>query len=577
MNRKQRRAAQKQNSSVSSSSPTTGDSIRPLLAQAAQAQAHNKLAEAARAYQRILALKPDHAEVLNNLGCVLQAQGKLAEASICFARALTLMPQLFDQFGGVMSALTMVSPPLGEAMRRAETAWPQRLSTQELLDGGLTPIAADPLLACILASAPVRDIALERALTSLRRSLLLMHAPDDAALVFACRLAKQCFINEYVFATTEEEDAAVEKIAAQVDGALASGADLAPLQITQLAMYRPLFTLAQALSLLDRPWPRPLNEMLTQQVREPMQEHALRDTIARLMPIDDVVSQRVRAQYEENPYPRWVRVAGQVEPTAIERYLRDLFPTAGFTAPGKTADLDVLVAGCGTGWQAIGTAQKFAGARVLAVDLSLSSLAFAKRQTPPSLAARIDYAQADILALGALDRRFDMIDASGVLHHMADPLAGWRILLTLLKPGGFMHVGLYSEVARRDVVEARAFIAERGYKATPADIRRCRQDILQTQLRSLASANDFFSMSECRDLLFHVQESRMTILQIKEFIAAQKLKFLGFEFAATAQRRFRALFEQNGWSTGNLDRWHEIETAHPETFAGMYHFWMQKP
>lgn len=69
----------------------------------------------------------------------------------------------------------------------------------------------------------------------------------------------------------------------------------------------------------------------------------------------------------------------------------------------------------------------------------------------------------------------------------------------------------------------------------------------------------------------------MTILQIKEFIAAQKLKFLGFEFAATAQRRFRALFEQNGWSTGNLDRWHEIETAHPETFAGMYHFWMQKP
>lgn len=577
MNRKQRRAAHKQSPSGSlRTAPPAGDSIRQLLAIATQAQAQNKLAEAARAYQRALALEPDRADVSNNLGCVLQAQGKLAEASACFARALTLIPQLFDQFIGVCATLRAVLPPLDDAMRRAEHAWPERLSAQRLFDGNLAVVAADPLLRLILASVPVRDIALERVLTTLRLSLVKA-AADDTALDFACALAKQCFINEFIFATTPDEDTAVEAIAAQIDDALAAQADIAPLQIARLAMYRPLHALTHGQSLLERTWPRLVDDIVTQQVREPLQERMLRDTIPRLTPIDDTVSQRVRAQYEENPYPRWVYVAGEVTPVAIDRYLRELFPTAGFLPLGKTEALEVLVAGCGTGWQAIGIAQKFAGAEVLAVDLSLSSLSFAKRHTPAVLAPRIDYRQADILALGALDRRFDMVDASGVLHHMADPLQGWRVLLGLLKPGGLMHLGLYSELARRDVAEARAFIAQRGYTASAADIRRCRQDITQTPLRSLAQRNDFFSLSECRDLLFHVQESRMTIPRITDFIVAQKLKFIGFEFDAAAQRRYRALFEQNGWSTSNLDRWHEIETQHPNTFAGMYHFWIQKP
>ncbi len=44
--------------------------------------------------------------------------------------------------------------------------------------------------------------------------------------------------------------------------------------------------------------------------------------------------------------------------------------------------VDVLIAGCGTGQHAIETAQRFSGARVLAIDLSLTSLAYAKRKTP---------------------------------------------------------------------------------------------------------------------------------------------------------------------------------------------------
>ena len=146
------------------------------------------------------------------------------------------------------------------------------------------------------------------------------------------------------------------------------------------------------------------------------------------------MSLRVRQQYEDNPYPRWVHVAGNVEPVALEQYLRDIFPTVPLASLHRNDALDVLVAGAGTGWQAIGVTQKFEGARVLAVDLSLSSLSYAVRKTPAALSTRIEYAQADILKLGAIDRRFDLIEASGVLHHMADPFEGWRVLLALLKP-----------------------------------------------------------------------------------------------------------------------------------------------
>ena len=104
-------------------------------------------------------------------------------------------------------------------------------------------------------------------------------------------------------------------------------------------------------------------------------------------------------------------------------------------------------------------------ASVLAVDLSLASLAYARRKAMEFGLANITFAQADILTLGKAARSFDAIESSGVLHHMADPFAAWRALLGLLKPGGFMLVGLYSRLARRNVERTRRFIAERGYGA----------------------------------------------------------------------------------------------------------------
>ena len=114
---------------------------------------------------------------------------------------------------------------------------------------------------------------------------------------------------------------------------------------------------------------------------------------------------------------------------------------------------------------------------MLAIDLSLSSIGYARRKTQELGFRNIEYAHGDILQLGDIARTFDIIASVGVLHHLADPFIGWRTLLSRLRPGGFMHLGFYSQLARRHVVRARELIAACGYTSTPEDIRRFRQDL----------------------------------------------------------------------------------------------------
>ena len=266
--------------------------------------------------------------------------------------------------------------------------------------------------------------------------------------------------------------------------------------------------------------------------------------------------------------------------TTINKRLRHQFPFSRFRdlPPRDGGAIDILVAGCGTGQQLIDIAQRVTGARILAIDLSLASLSYAKRKTDEAGLRDIEYGQADILRLGALGRRFDLIDCGGVLHHLGEPLVGWSVLRSLLNPAGVMRIALYAELARRQVVAAHRYIAERGYGRTADDIRQFRQDLLalpaDNPMRMLTLTPDFFSISECRDLLFYVQEHRFVLPQIAAFLETAGLDFLGFEISQDNLKRYDARFPHDRART-DLANWHAFEQAKPMTFRGMYHFWVQ--
>ena len=90
----------------------------------------------------------------------------------------------------------------------------------------------------------------------------------------------------------------------------------------------------------------------------------------------------------------------------------------------------------------------------------------------------------------------------------------------------------------------------------------------------IKSGGDFYNLSNLRDLLFHVQEHRFTIPQIKECLYELGLKFCGFE-----EKQVVSHFQQINKAkddTYDLDKWEAYEEANPRAFAGMYQFWCQK-
>ena len=571
-----------------------------------------RYAEACAAYRRALEHKPDLLEAVRALAHLLLSEGNIVEAFDLARYALASnetpetkalivsclrSPLLNLNVGGLGDLLLRaISEPWARPSELAQTC-ARFLLANDAIRGGLARtaevwptsslavFAEDRLLRAVLESAPICDVALERFATSLRFSLLTAarFAADclvaEPLLSFYCAIARQSFINNYVFAQADDEIEQAMALRDTLVASIASGAAVPILSLVAVAAYFPLHALPHTESLVDLQWPDAVKALLAQQVSAPSEEKRLRTSTPILTAICDDVSTQVRTQYEENPYPQWVKAAPGHSPKTVDVYMRERLPLSPFIELKKDADLDILVAGCGTGQHSIETARRFKGAQVLAIDLSMASLCYAERQTRALGLNNIHYAQADIMMLSSITQKFDVIETSGVLHHLADPLAGWRVLLSLLRPRGLMLIGLYSETARRDIVAAQNFITARGYRPTAEDIRRFRKEVLAcadgTPVKNVTLVVDFFSLSQCRDLLFHVKEHRLILPKIAAFLAENNLQFLGFELDLQTKRDYARQFPSD-ISMTDLAKWHQYETDNPRTFLQMYNLWVQK-
>ncbi len=487
-----------------------------------------------------------------------------------FAEAWIAPRLLFNAAG-----LLIRSGPSRPFIERAVWSWPKPVSIEEFsFADPLARLYGDTLLLAVLRATFVSDLALEKFLTTMRAALL-DHAlkadssapPADDLLDFACALAEQCHNNEYVWRTEKDEKTRLEKL----HRLLKSPRPLSPLWLAVAAAYDPL----NELEFDPEEWPEPVQALIAQQTGEAEKIAEARSTIPQIGEINDKVSQAVREQYEENPYPRWKAVPSRPRAQTLREELRAKFPHSNIGNDSGT--FDVLIAGCGTGQQ-VPEYAAYPHAKVQAVDLSLASLAYAKTKADELRLKNVKFSQADILKLDFKPSSFDLIVSTGVLHHMDDPEKGWRKLVSLLKPGGLMHIALYSELARRSIVAAREVIAAKNYRATASAIRKFRQDVISgglPALKPVLAAPDFYSLSECRDLLFHVHEQRFTLPRIAAFLAENGLAFIGFESTVRTGPQFSATFSQPG-HFGDLTRWHEYEQKNPDAFAGMYNFWVRK-
>jgi Flp pilus assembly protein TadD/SAM-dependent methyltransferase len=585
----------------------------------------NRLDEAEQSLRRALAVQSDYPDALQQLAFVMIRRGRAHEALPLLAQALSrsesadikatfaqcllaaqevrpdatlrdlfrraieeawVRPVLLAPLG---TLILKAHPAIGAAIRRISEQWGKVPAAQLLPTGAeLDAVAQEPLVRSVLEAAPNCDIDFERFLTALRAGMLERARSGDAVgkktLDLYASLARQCFINEYIFVETEEERQRVHALQTAIGNALRKRSSaaapqlvepIAALQLVALAAYRPLHSLEGAASLSIRSWPVSVSALLQQQVDAPLQEIALRDQIPALTPVED----RTDEAEPHGPSPRWVKATSTLQTRSVQDVVQGYLPFARPLSPDIAETPAVLIAGCGSGESAIEAALSYRDSRVLAVDENAEDLAYGSRQAQSLHLQRIEFARADLAKLASTGRSFDVIEAGSLLR-LPDPSAALSALIALLRPGGVMRIGLLGEAAYQLLTGAQDFATQGNYQPDPEGIRLLRQNLLRQPadhpaMTATLSA-EFFAAGTCRVLFFGAHNHRLTLPEMQGVLKATGLELLGLETTPELQDKFTARFPDPAART-DLSAWHAFEREHPDMFASLYQLWLRKP
>lgn len=543
-----------------------------------------EIESAAREYSNALHLNRNHKEAPRRLAGLLRTYdlhdwAVLDEAGLSAAfRA----PQIDTQpLSNAALRWMKASTQLGERLKDGAESGYDAVARHMVL-GRPDPVLGHELLTSALALGLNKQPDVEQLFTAIRRVLLLEAGTaalaDKTLHLLTLCLAEHGLASGYIWISQPDEDAVA---ASPVDIAAVRAGDVDAAHALLLrALYRPLSEIcAGALTARDCASVRPkaFRDLLVQHLSQAEEERRIAAALPRLGGISDATSKVVAGHYGNYPYPRWTNVQ-PTAPGAARRALLRYFSEERLAFMDKP--FDVLVAGCGTGQQAVDMAMSLGtNARILGIDLSRASLAYGQRIADANAIKSVQLAEGDILDLPSSGRSFDMVLCAGVLHHMADPFTGWQALNRCLKPGGLQMIGLYSETARHELRQLREQPGYPGVDCSNAQARAWRQTLMTRKEEEpggrLAFSQDFYSLPEFRDLLLHPQEHHLTLPRIEAFLAANGLTFRGFLTNMPALAAFAEAHPSEKWP-GTLASWHALEQKHPTLFEGMYQFWCEK-
>jgi SAM-dependent methyltransferase len=191
------------------------------------------------------------------------------------------------------------------------------------------------------------------------------------------------------------------------------------------------------------------------------------------------------------------------------------------------ADLDILVAGCGT-FQAAKYALCRPKARVVGIDVSTTSLQHNESLKQKYNLTNLEMRQLPIENAGDLDHSFDHIVCTGVLHHLADPDAGLRALRSVLKPDGAMYLMVYAPYGRAGVYMLQEYCRRLGVGTSKQEI----DDLIAVLrllpqhhplLASQGGSREFQSGDALADALLNPRDRSYSVPQLLDFIERNEL------------------------------------------------------
>jgi SAM-dependent methyltransferase/uncharacterized protein YbaR (Trm112 family) len=222
------------------------------------------------------------------------------------------------------------------------------------------------------------------------------------------------------------------------------------------------------------------------------------------------VTQVVKDFYEETPFPNYDDLDSRDSLTRKAR--AGVF--ARLVDEQLPPDALVLDVGCGTGQLTNFLGQNWRR-RVMGADMCMSSLRLGRDFRDRFGIVNTDFVQMNLFRPPFADASMDVVISSGVLHHTADPQAGFRAIAAKVKPGGYVLIGLYNWLGRLPTLWRRWLI----------DVFGDRMAILDRRLRG-GTLNAGRSAAWFRDQYEHPHESRHSMSEVLRWFDDNRIEFV---------------------------------------------------
>ncbi len=221
------------------------------------------------------------------------------------------------------------------------------------------------------------------------------------------------------------------------------------------------------------------------------------------------VTEEVQRFYEETPFPDYdefdsvASLAAKARTGIFARLLDEQVP------PG------VRIIECGSGTAQLSNFLSLANRHVFATDLCMNSLRLGRDFARRHQLRRVHFVQMNLFRPAFQPESFHLVISNGVLHHTSDPFLAFRSISRLVKPGGYILVGLYHRYGRLITDARRVLFRLSGdrFKALDPNLRR-------------EQASDAKKQAWFADQYKHPHESKHTIGETLRWFDAVGFRFV---------------------------------------------------
>lgn len=237
----------------------------------------------------------------------------------------------------------------------------------------------------------------------------------------------------------------------------------------------------------------------------------------------------IEAFYDRHPYPPPAVDLDAVATRARDPFERKVAHHLVWPERPYAEHHRILVAGCGT-TQAARHAMLQPGADIVGIDVSAVSIEHSRALGRRYELANLALHRLPVERAGELDQTFDHIVCTGVLHHLADPVAGLRALTDVLAPGGAVTLMVYAPYGRSGLCLMQDYCRRLGVTTHPDDLAELVATLREIPLehpisRLLREARDFVNDDALADALLNPRDRSYTVPELLELLETAGLRF----------------------------------------------------